>query len=334
MPGKHQPEALAAGHIAGCSSTAEQLETALARLPSDVSGVVRAWLEHPRQAARGRSALHGCEIARARGYEAVGFAARGLIHVEGPEGAAVLAPLAFETLAHEAGLLNDQRRLRRALEGVVGDERYVLHIRRPLPANFDPEPVIQAVALWQHARRRGEYQGRDAIYEDDGVHIELALTDVPRGEAEAALLVQANPIPGLERMSVVGSILLRLSALHERIHHLGPLIPVLTAEPAWRLTRGHAEQVLYGTARSVSAVGGGAPSYSAVHEKPEGLLGDPACKHLAAVWWLESCTDGVMGWSHENPWCMDRERAPKYPGRRYEVAEALELDRFRLRWTA
>ncbi|TNE84350.1 MAG: hypothetical protein EP330_29470 [Deltaproteobacteria bacterium] len=331
MPGKPQP----ASHASGAEHRDDgELIEVVSSLPADVRTVVEGWLAHPRQAARGRCALYGIQAAREAGYDVRAMAARGLIHVEGDGGSAVLAPLAFETRPHEAGSLEDQERLRRALEGAVGERRYVLHIRQPLPRGFDPQPVVQAVALWQHAVRRGEYVGSDAVYQDDGVHIELTLTDVPRGDGPA-LMLQANPIPGLERMGVVGSILLRLSALHARVRALGPLIPLLSAEPAWRLPRGHAEQVLYGTAAEIVAYCGSEPQYSAVFSPAGALLGERAAETVSAVWWFEPDGNGqVRRWAHENPWCTGREEAPVFPGRRFAVFAHLGDERFRLGWTS
>lgn len=304
-------------------------------LPNDVRVVVNDWLRHPRQMARARCALHGIVAAREAGYELQGFAARGLLHVRGSAGSAVLAPLAFETRAHEGGDLDAQERLRRALDGAVGEHRYILHIRQPLSDDFDPGPVVQAVGLWQHAVRRGEYIGSDAVYQDDGVHIELSLTDVPRGERDAALLLQANPIPGLERMGVVGSILLRLTALHAKVRTVGPLIPLLSAEPAWRLTRGHAEQVLYGTAASVYTTSGPNPTYSADFDSTGALLAETAGEDVAGIWWFEPGQDGELrSWAHENPWCGRRSEAPVFVGKRFAVQPSTSAVHARLAWTA
>lgn len=309
------------------------VEASMEGLAADVRDTIAGWLENPRQAGRGRCALQGILAAGRAGFSVQGVVARGLFEVRGEAGSAVLAPLAFETRDHEAGAIIAQQKLRRALESAITDRRYVLHIRQPLSDDFDPAMVVQAVTVWQHAVRRGEYTGTDAVYQDDGVHIEFSLTDYPR--VDNALLLQANPTPGLERMGVVGAILLRLAAFHASIPDVGPLIPCLGAEPTWRLSRGHVEQVLFGTARETHVICGSEPSYAATFSSDGALFGEPEAARLGSVWWFERAEGGgCRAWAHDNPWCAQRESVPAFPGLRFAVQDIHPDRGFRLGWTS
>ena len=272
--------------------------------PSGLVGEVRAavegWLAHPGQAARGRATLYLARLVGRAGWRIEGFAARGLLALAHEGGARmVAAPLAFETREYEGGSPRGIEMLRKTLAAAIPDRRYSLIIRQPVPEEFDSEALLRAVSLWCHAVRNGTMENTDALYEDHGLDIEISLLHGdPQGQ-ESGLVFQANPTPGLERMNVVGNILLRLSRLHDPVKHLGPLLPVLHAEPGWRVTPAHEERMLYGLPDLVSSEDG------TVFSRGAGLFCSAEADAMAGVLWLEgSGASPVRSWLRQNPWCL------------------------------
>jgi hypothetical protein len=295
---------------------------AMGDLPPVVRDRVGGWLTD--DPPLGRAAVRSLAVAGLARAHAVGVLGESALELRDEIGFPfVLVPIAFSTPEHEGGEPRDVSRLLRALEGALGRWRFMLHLRRPLPPGFDPASVAQAVHLWRLAMDRGEWRGRHAVYEDETVAIDLAVTSRSSDEEGGGALGMVPPIPAPERVAevyqrVVGS----LHDIEEAAGHRAVVFG-LVAEPSWRLPRGYVSDLLYGLADRVTTESGAGPSrYEAVHRATGvHLFSDPTCRNVAAVWWLEPSRDlGTRGCAYENPWCQS-EAALVFPGARYAIVE-------------
>lgn len=293
------------------------LDKALSTVPEPVRTRVAAGLDAADGGAAGRALLSGLFVASragARPVEVVETSGVGIVRMlDAAERPFVLATMSFAHPAHECGDPRDVARFLPALEGALGPWRFLLHFRRALPPEFDPAEVARAVHLWRMAMDRGDWGGRHAVYEDDGVAIDLAVTDDT--EHQGGLIASVPPLPAMDRLSGVYQRV--IAALHDlEGMREQPLVFALHAEPAWRLPRGHVFELLYGLLDEMSAERNGDELRFEGVVRPTGvsLFSDPACRDVAALWWLEPGDPGqVRGQCHVNPWCAAGP-PPTFPG--------------------
>ena len=228
--------------------------------------------------------------------------------------------LAFNTHGATRGRKEDIARLVSALTSSFGDQRFLLYLRRPLPEDVDPAPVARAVHLWLLAIERGEWLGRHAVYDDDGVSIELSL--LPGAPGMAAMV---GPTNALEQLALVDHHVLEAMELMD--NNVPTVLSVCSAT-GWNLPRGFTEQLLYGTADQVVS---GDEYRATFRETAMALFSDAGATDLASLWWLETPGDdmSVRGWATDNPWV--RHDIPVFPGHRFSVARRV-ADRAELTW--
>jgi len=249
------------------------------------------------------------------------------IHMTDPDGSSfALAVVACRVPRFPSGEQVDVDRLLAVLDSTFGDRRYVLYLRSAVPVDFDTAPIARAVRLWLGAIDRGEWQGQHAIYEDNDISLELILTEEKTENEEPARVFTVHPIDALERLANVDQRLVEHAAVHEETQPQMPLVFVLGANAPWRMPRGFAEQLLYGTAEWTSAVhADGATAYqSAFSPNGRSLFSDPACALVSGLWWVEPVADDPLSsrsWCHENPWSREGDRAPLLGSLRFEVVD-------------
>lgn len=303
------------------------LDEALSTVPEPVRSRVEAGLDASDGGAAGRALLSGLVVAAragARPVELLREGAAGAIvrMVDAAERPFLLATLAFAHPPHESGDPRDVERFVPALEGALGPWRFLLHFRRPLPEDFDPAEVARAVHLWRMAMDRGEWGGRHAVYEDDGVAVDLSVTDDTNHQG--GLIARVPPLPAMDRLSVVYQRI--IAGLHALEGVEGqPIVFALHAEPAWRMPRGHALDLLYGLLDEVVAERDGDRLRFEAVVRPTGvsLFSDPACRDVAALWWLEPGDGAIRGQAHVNPWCAAGP-PPSFPGTSFEPLPGTE----------
>ena len=304
-------------------SAREALVATVEGLPDDVRERVAGWSKDPATAGRARAWLWSLTIAHRGGARAKGLLGDHGVRVAHEDGRELgLVPLDWTLPAHSSGAPADLDRLVRALENAFGDWRFLLHLRRPLPAGFEPAAVAKAVHLWRMALDRGDWRGRHAVYEDDAVSLDLSVvrrhTDAPTGRE----LLLVPPMLAADRLADVYQRLLTVLLAFDEQGVDVPIVAALAAQPAWRLPRGHVQEVLFGLADQIQTTD---HTYEATF-RPNALsmFNDPACRALAALWWLDVGTEGPLSWSgraHENPWCDHGDALPAFGGPHFaEVA--------------
>src|SRR5688572_13584666 len=132
--------------------------------------VIEEWIAshegpHPLRAA---AILHAIGVARKAGAEVedrLPFDDIDVVLLRHHGQSVALAACAVEFPADGAGDPEVVGRLLDAIETVMGPYEHGILLRRPVPKGFEPAPVARAVHLWRLSMDRGEWQGRQAIYD-------------------------------------------------------------------------------------------------------------------------------------------------------------------------
>jgi hypothetical protein len=232
----------------------------------------------------------------------------------------VIAVIAFDTPVDERGHATDVKRLLDAIESALGRWQFMVHVRRAVPAGFDPEAVARAVHMWRIALDRGDWKGRHAVYEDDDVGLDLTVLSQIPGEGVGGAVAIVPPLPASDRVSAVYRRV--IEAVHglEEVEGDLPWVAVVVASPKWRLPRGTVCDLLYGLPDRVHATNerGAIRHEAAYHPTGMSVFSDPACRRLHGLWWLELSGTALRGQAHENPWAIG-ELQSVFPGPRFAV---------------
>ncbi|MBN2797657.1 MAG: hypothetical protein JXX28_00775 [Deltaproteobacteria bacterium] len=291
-----------------------RLRLAFGSLPETVQRYLARWAES--EPERARVAFWGFSLAGTAGFRPLVPMKGGFFRMLGPEGAqCLLGAVALSFPEHEGGAPAERARLEETLDQAMGDRAYVLHIRRPLPDGVDAEPVGRAVRLWLQAIDRGEWYGQNAIYEGEGVDLEITLTGSRVGEGRRARVFTQGPVVGLDRLRQlyegISAVSEECAGLDERL----PTVLVIGAEPRWTLTQGHVLQTLYGLPAQVDSGPDGTSSYYT--GEGHAFFADPENQHIGGLWWVQGRAPGALephAWSHLNPWSVTPESVPRFPG--------------------
>lgn len=313
-----------------------RLEQIVAPLPAEVRDALVSALVDPERNDWARAAVMGLRLAATAGAVAVGMATDDLVEMTAARGERFgLVPLGFRLPAHPWGPPADVRRLLDVLDGTFGERRYLLYLRRPVPAGLDPGPICRAVQLWLGAIDRGERAEKHAVYEDDDVAIDLTVLEPAPGDGGRLLTI--GPVTTLERLGAVDARMVEAATRSEESIGDLPLVMALAADLPWRLPRGYVQQLLYGTPDRVDATTGAEPTYEA-ELTPNGrsLFSDPACRAVAAMWWLEPADPlepfGYRSRVYENPWAARPPALPVAGPRFAPVGEPRSRGAVVLRW--
>jgi len=320
--------------IFAASSAPPEVRARLGELLSDAAtrarGVALAWLIVA--LARGGHAV----IANLAGVD---DELDGVLARDG-DGREIAVPLlVFDQPEHAMGRPADVARLLRALETALGAWRFVVHLRRAVPADFDPTAVARAVLLWRTAIDSGEWRGRHAIYEDEIVSIDLSVTERRTSGGHGGAIGVVPPIGVQERMVEIQQrcqfVLMRLDEVGRR----GPVAVAVAGVPRWRLSRGFILEALYGLADRTSVVPAGdkLAILGAHASNPAALFADPSARDVVSMWWLERGEAwGVPSVvAYDNPWATAPAVPLRAPGRAYRAGGEEGVGRRRLavmRW--
>jgi hypothetical protein len=287
----------------------ERLAPTLAWTSPDVSSWILEELEGD-QPERGRWLMHALALAGTAGARAVGRSDDVVELMDRNGRSAGLSVLHFSSPAHPAGEPRDVARLKAALDRTFGSIGYVLYLRRPVPSGYDPAPLVRAVRLWVAAIDPAD--SHHAIYapereagRPEEVEVELTVIGKRRAKLSGRVLT-VGPVAALERLGGIDEVLVEAAVRHEDALGRMPMIYCVAAS-SWRMPRGYAQQLLYGTPEWVCTTSGDQPTYHAAF-RPNGrcMYNDPICSNVASLWWMEGHGDDPLGfssWAHDNPWC-------------------------------
>ncbi len=215
-------------------------------------------------------------------------------------------------------------RLVQALSAVIRDTKYILHLRRPVPKGFNPEPVARATQMWLSARERGEGVWRNALYEDAQVSVEISLTDLPaEPDSETLMFIARRSLSSLS-LNTLENKLIALAEKNALIDHEEPFVLAVGSSNPWNITRGFLRHWLYGVpleAKTNREAAG--QTFDALHE-PTGLFATPIGSRISGLWWrsgAEGKEGYETGWAQENPWNSFVGDMPSFSGPRYGVAK-------------
>jgi len=215
-------------------------------------------------------------------------------------------------------------RLVQALSAVIRDTKYILHLRRPVPERFNPEPVARATQMWLSARERGEGVWRNALYEDDKVSVEISLTDLPAEPDSETLMFIARRGRSSLSLNALERKLIALAEKNALLDYEEPFVLAVGSSNPWNITRGFLRHWLYGVpleAKTSREAAG--QTFDALHE-PTGLFATPIGSRISGLWWrsgAEGKEGYETGWAQENPWNSFVGTMPSFSGPRYGIAK-------------
>ncbi len=307
--------------------------------PDEVRGAVVSALVDPERNAWAHAAILGGRCVAAAGGAIVGMVTDDVLEATDARGDRFgLQPLGFRLPASPSGDPADVDRLLRALDAAFGSRGWVLWLRRPVPSGLAVEPIRKAVQIWLSALDRGERVESHAVYEDDveGVALDLTVLDVAQGSKLSGRVLTVPPLAALERLASVDAHIVEAATRSEETVGDLALLVALAADSPWLVSRGYVQQLLFGTPDSVlSTRDGERTTYEASFTaNGRSLYSDPACRRVAATWWIEPGPPGAPAFTSsvkvlENPWA-DHAPALTPPWPRFVPLEAGH--RARMRW--
>ncbi len=180
-----------------------------------------------------------------------------------------------------------------AVAGVLGGRRFHLHVRRALPIEFDPAPVVRAVSLWLGAIERGDWQGLNAVYDDGPVSVEISLFDKEPVASRPSGRLLLRPQATIEQLSTLDEAIME-AGLNVGGFGQPPVVCVVLGGS--RPPRGYVQQFLYGTADWTSVVDG--VRRVGVTSGGRSVFADPAVHGVGSVvWWDTPPRLWVNPWS-------------------------------------
>jgi len=302
-----------------------QIELATRWMKPPVAHQVLEWLasDVPGTFLHGIAAFMGCAVAGLDGWTATELVSERLVKVENTDGqAALLTPLAFDSMMGLSEEVDEFRRLKRQVAAVLADYQYVVHLRRELPSDFDPLKLVQPLETWIQERLRSDSVGDYAVYDDGEIGLELCILGPRPEEDSAGLLFHVPPLVCEDLLRLVIPRLSEAAAHHRQLKTGLPLVAVVLGNGPWMWTPSLLLNVLYGKRSEVHVTEQG-PQRVVEHRfetGPWNLFGSGACDELASIWWLEPGTDVnriVQGVSHENPWRSVEGQCPDFVGTGY-----------------
>jgi hypothetical protein len=295
-----------------------ELEELVGAMPAEVRDEVVSAIVDPERNPWSRAAVQGIVLAATAGAAPVGLLTDDLIEmVDAREERFGLVPIGVRLPPEPCGPAADVVRLLDGLDQTFDHRRYILYLRRPVPAGVDVGPICKAVQLWLGQVDRRDRAELHAFYEDDDVAIDLTVVETPgpsgaRAEGGGGRVLTVAPLESLERLASVDTQLVEAASRSEESIGSLPLVMVAAADRPWALPRGFVQWLLLGTPDAVVTERG---PEGTVHEatftpngRYESLFVDPACRAIAALWWTELLvTDPAepfrfVSRAYDNPW--------------------------------
>jgi hypothetical protein len=284
------------------------LERWVASVPEEVRDALLSALVDPERHGWSRAALWGIDLALSAGASATGLATDDVVELRDQRGERFgLVPLAFDPPASPLGPPEDAQRLLSTLDRVFGHRKYIVSLRRPVPAGLDLGPISSAVQLWLAQLDRGPTE-QHATYEDADVSIDFTVVDA--SSARGGRVLTIGPMQVMEQLGEVdGALTDAASRCEESLGNL-PLVMVIALKDRWRVPRGFVQQLLYGTPDAVRVEGVYEADFTA---NGRSLFSDPSTRG-------------------DNPWALTP-LTLALPGPRFAmVGEADRRGRVTLRW--
>lgn len=142
------------------------------------------------------------------------------------------------------------RRLVRTLNRVDARVRIGVHVQKWLPHDFDPEPIRRAVELWLRDVQRHGSTDRYAVYADENISLEFALTSERTRRGQSIVAFTVGPYSGHQTLERVEEQLHKVVDEHVAVHRDDrPLLVCCVADQPWRISPGWMREMLYGKPR-------------------------------------------------------------------------------------
>ena len=144
--------------------------------------------------------------------------------------------------------------LEASLMRVHTSRRFSVFVRRLLPADFDPEPVRQAVQLWLGQVARDEWDGEFATYEDEGVTLEFCLNPRKLAGDRSPLQMVLGPFLAGRSVRVLEHRAVQALDRYFASEFAGePVMVAGVANRPWGLSCGYVRELFYGKPRWVES---------------------------------------------------------------------------------
>ena len=138
-------------------------------------------------------------------------------------------------------------RLVRTLNRVDARIRIGIYVQRWLPHDFDPEPVRRAVELWLRDVQRHGSTDRYAVYEDEHIALEFALTQERTKRGQSIVSFSIGPFSGQKTLERVERKIVKALDHHSATNRSEqPALLCCVTEQPWRVSPGWIREMLYG----------------------------------------------------------------------------------------
>ena len=198
------------------------------------------------------------------------------------------------------------QRLIRSLNRVNSRTRIAVHIQRWLPHDLDPEPIRRAVELWLRDVDRHGSQDRYAVYSDNNVSLEFALTAERARSGQSVVAFTVTPCNGQRTIEIIESRLLSsLDAYRLGPTSRQPLLLACVTEQPWQLSRGWIRELLYGKPGWAGTMGEPPAFEAAFDDKSDpGIFRDPLYRAISGALFIDRALGSAAPAAHGylNPW--------------------------------
>lgn len=308
-------EALQADTSLWPGQPSERLEHHFGTWPQDVREAWLSALVDPERNGWSRAAAWSLAHAATADVQVRGLATDETIELhDARQERFVLAPIGFRLAPDAWGSRPDLERLLAGLDAAVGRRRYVLSIRRPVPAGLDVDPICHLVRLWLVEIDRGERHERNAVYESEDKTVAFEITLAEIASERGGRIGTFAPLVASERLTAVEQQIVEIVSRTEESIGQIPLLVALAADQPWRISRGHVQERLLGTPERIFVEGDGAYEAEFTTSSRWSLFSDPAYRSIAALWWFDPIRPAsepadplsFRAITYENPWASTR----------------------------
>jgi len=198
-------------------------------------------------------------------------------------------------------------RLVRTLNRVDARVRIGVYVQKWLPHNFNPEPIRRAVEMWLRDVQRHGSSDRYAIYADEHVALEFALTGERTRRGQAIVAFTLGPFSGQNTAERIERELSSALEQHVAAHRSDrPVLACCVTDQPWRLSAGWVREMLYGKPRWQRQAGSGLEA--GYRDAPEpSLFRNPAHRILSGVVFIDrpvGVTANARAEAFLNPWAL------------------------------
>jgi hypothetical protein len=237
----------------------------------------------------------------------------------------VFVPLMARTASRREIQLARLNMVAERLKNTIWGRRFVLHLKKPLPEDFDPLVLVEPIQNWLSEIERGQWTGGYAIYDDGDVVLELCLLDEVLGEGPGRMLFHVPPLAAERTLSELMPQMVHRLENQQRDDNL--VVFVFLGQNPWRWNASLLLSVLYGRCIEANSCGHEEMSYRFAPGDVS-LMANPLGNRIGAVWWLQPSNSDALaeGVAYRNPWRLEQGSVPSFPGVQFSgVREGTEL---------